>query len=194
MAVLPSDHLIANKQNFLKSLNKAFQLAQKKYLVTFGIVPKRPETGYGYIKVKKDKGFLKVLKFTEKPSLTKAKRFLKAKTYLWNSGMFIWRVDIILEEFKKHLPKVYKPLSVNYKPASAKRIWSKLPNISVDYGILEKTKKGAAVSANNIGWSDLGNNILFIASISYNNSIFCWNFCFNPHKGFPQQCTFSGNI
>ncbi|MCA9405675.1 MAG: mannose-1-phosphate guanylyltransferase [Candidatus Omnitrophica bacterium] len=156
MAVLPSDHLILNKTKFLTALRQAVELAQKQSLVTFGIVPTRPETGYGYIKIKKVKNRWNVQKFTEKPSLAKANKFLKTKQYVWNSGMFIWRADVILEEFKKYLPKIYRLLSMNPNPSAVRRVWSKLPAISVDYGILEKTKKGAAVRADKIGWSDLG--------------------------------------
>ena len=160
MAVLPSDHLIVKTQSFLKLLRKAKQLANEDYLVTLGIVPTRPETGYGYLKTAqrkvKNQSITIVEKFTEKPSLSVAKKFVKQKKYFWNSGMFIWRAEVILEEFKKLQPSIYKLLGSKSSTNHINRVWKKLPSISIDYGILENAKKVAAVPANNIGWSDLG--------------------------------------
>jgi len=166
MAVLPSDHLIVKPGKFLKTLGEAVRLAKNDYLVTLGIVPTRPETGYGYLKTKKvnvkGRRIIKVERFTEKPSLTKAKQFVRQKRYFWNSGMFVWRSAVVLEAFKRHLPNIYKGLvGTHLRPAPSgkdyiKRIWGKLPNISVDYGILEKARNVSAVPASGIGWSDLG--------------------------------------
>jgi len=112
LAVLPSDHLILKKGKYLSVLSQAVRLAKKDFLVTFGIVPSRPETGYGYLKTvqKKGKGYsyIKVDRFTEKPNKAKAKKFIKNKNYFWNSGMFMWKCSVILEEFEKYLPKVHK--------------------------------------------------------------------------------------
>lgn len=185
MAVFPSDHLITNPVKFLQLLSKAVGLAQHDYLVTFGIVPTRPETGYGYLKTKKEKGVLRVEEFIEKPALTKARRFLKInrrdkfsrrlpmgsvgipterkraseKTcpYMWNSGMFVWKTQTILAAFKRYLPSIYASQKevIGGHGQRLKR-WAGLPAISVDYGILEKAQNVAAVAAAGIGWSDVG--------------------------------------
>lgn len=153
MAVFPSDHLIANPVKFLQSLTKAVALAQRDYLVTFGIVPTRPETGYGYLKTKKQGGILRVDKFVEKPDLSRARQFVKSGNYLWNSGMFVWKTAAILSAFQKYLAGTYQLLA---KPNNIPEIWHKFPSISIDYGILEKADNVAAVPAAGIGWSDLG--------------------------------------
>ncbi len=160
MAVLPSDHLITKTTQFLNLLKKAKSLAQQEYLVTLGIVPTRPEMGYGYLKTVqkkvKNKTITIVNKFTEKPSLAKAKKFVSQKNYFWNSGMFIWRVDVILKEFQRLQPSIYKLIGTKASSAHIQSVWQKLPSISIDYGILENAKNVAAVPASNIGWSDLG--------------------------------------
>jgi len=175
MAVLPSDHLILKTKKYLNCLSRAFQLASKNYLVTFGIQPTRPETGYGYLKTataESAEGKRRlhrdlrsqrlpfaasvVAEFTEKPNLAKAKQFIRNKNYYWNSGMFIWKTEIILNEFKRHQPKIYKLVGEKYSQKYINRVWKKLPSISIDYGILEKAKNVAAIPALNIGWSDLG--------------------------------------
>ena len=157
MAVLPSDHLIQNARAFLNALDKALRLARQDQLVTFGIVPTRPETGYGYLKTKKSGGILRVERFIEKPDLARAKQFLTSGTYLWNSGMFVWKTETILAAFRKYLPSVYA--SSRREPIGARenmlKTWPKLPAISIDYGILERADNVAAVAAD-IGWSDLG--------------------------------------
>lgn len=152
MAVLPSDHLIARRAEFLRLLEKAVGLARREYLVTFGIVPTRPETGYGYLKTArvKDGDFLEVKKFIEKPALAKARQFCARKDYLWNSGMFVWKARTILEAFRKYLPSIYKARG------NLLKVWKSLPAVSVDYGILEKADNVAAVASADIGWSDLG--------------------------------------
>ena len=158
MAVLPSDHLVQNARAFLNALDKALRLARQDQLVTFGIVPTRPETGYGYLKTKKAGGILRVERFIEKPDLARAKDFVARKNFLcsknnfnyfWNSGMFVWKTETILEAFRKYLPSVYAARGNMLKA------WPKLPAISIDYGILERADNVAAVAAD-IGWSDLG--------------------------------------
>ncbi len=156
MAVFPSDHLIANRAKFLRLLEKAAGLARQEYLVTFGIVPTRAETGFGYLKTKQDKNVLHVEKFIEKPNFVKAKQFLKNGGYLWNSGMFVWKAEVILRAFKKYLPSIYAGVGGADRQDPIQKIWDRLPSISVDYGILEKASNVVAVSAAGIGWSDLG--------------------------------------
>lgn len=160
MAVFPSDHLIVQKANFMATLKSAFVVAQANRLVTLGIVPTRPETGYGYIKMSKRKiqgtaGF-DVDRFVEKPQLAKAKEYLRKKVYLWNSGMFVWRTEIILDAFKKHQPVLFSLMADKCGEAHIKRVWKKVPSVSIDYGVLEVADNVATVPAKNIGWSDLG--------------------------------------
>ena len=158
--ILPSDHFIGNRDAFLKNINEAVDLANQGYLVTLGIVPDRPETGYGYIKTKainiKNKKIFKVERFVEKPDPKKAERFLKEKKYLWNSGMFIWRTDTVLNAFHKFLPQICHLFNARSDHAYVKTIWPKLPSISIDYGILEKARNVVTVPASEIKWSDVG--------------------------------------
>jgi len=160
MAVLPSDHLILEQKKFLKVLREAVQLARKNYLVTLGISPTRPDTGYGYLKTARKKvdgkQIIKVEKFTEKPSLSKAKQFLKTKKYFWNSGMFVWKSSVVLDEFRRYLPEVYGLVGKETGMVHIRRVWRRMPHISIDYGVLEKSKNVVAVPAPGIGWSDLG--------------------------------------
>ncbi|HBR14481.1 MAG TPA: mannose-1-phosphate guanylyltransferase [Candidatus Omnitrophica bacterium] len=160
LAVFPSDHLILHQGNFLKVLEEALVLARREYLVTLGIVPTRPETGYGYLKIRKTtsrgRKVVKVEKFIEKPSLEKARQFVRQKRYLWNSGMFIWKSAVVLKEFERHLPEMCRVLRGRTALAQIRKIWPQLPNISIDYGILEKADNVAAVPAKDIGWSDVG--------------------------------------
>ncbi len=171
MFVFPSDHFISNERNFLQVLKQAERLAKKDYLVTLGISPTMPHTGYGYIKIKlkvKSKKLkvkskkLKVSsysveKFIEKPDKKRAEKFFKDKRYFWNSGMFVWKAKVILEEIETYLPELMRSLQeIDSLKDINKKIWSKIKPISVDYGILEKSKRAAVVVAENIGWSDLG--------------------------------------
>jgi mannose-1-phosphate guanylyltransferase/mannose-6-phosphate isomerase len=160
MAVLPSDHLITSRKAFLTHVRKAFALARARYLVTMGIVPTRPETGYGYIKMKQlgkeTRAACPVERFVEKPSLPVARRFLRTQRYLWNSGMFFWRCDVIRESFSEHLPEVARFFSRHQNTAAIRRNWAELPDISVDYGILEKARQVLTIPAGDMGWSDMG--------------------------------------
>lgn len=160
MLVLPSDHLIFNQKAFREVIGQAINLARRDYLVTLGIVPTRPETGYGYLKTTRRKiggqNILKVERFVEKPSPQKAKQFLRSKGYLWNSGMFAWRAFVILDEFKKHLPQVSRLFGRPNALKNIKKIWRSLPSVSIDYGVLEKSNKIVAVSAGKMQWSDVG--------------------------------------
>ena len=115
MVVMPSDHAIPENEKFLGDLKVAIEGAKEGNLVTFGIKPNRPETGYGYIKVDKStktgvKGFLKVERFVEKPDIEKAKTYLSDGNYFWNSGIFVWKTSRILSEIEKHLPSLYQTL------------------------------------------------------------------------------------
>jgi len=174
--VMPSDHAIPDNEKYLGDLKVAIEAAMEDCLVTFGIKPNRPETGYGYIKVDhsskiKLKGVLKVECFVEKPNLETAKKYLLDGNYFWNSGIFVWKTSKILSEIEKHLPSLYKtlkeiesllfyfdqpnqPNKLN-KPNKLNELYSSLENISIDYGIMERSSNGLMVPANFL-WSDLG--------------------------------------
>jgi mannose-1-phosphate guanylyltransferase len=160
MAVLPADHLISPKKTFLADLKAAARLAQKGYLVTFGIPPDRPETGYGYIEVDRNEplgqGF-KVKRFREKPDRRTAKRYLKSGNFFWNSGMFVWTVSSIIEAFGKHHPQIYKGLLVPSASSKAPtlRSYARLEATSIDYAVMEKAKNVAVVPAR-FRWDDVG--------------------------------------
>lgn len=159
MAVLPSDHLITKTSAFLSALDEAVKLARTNHLVVFGITPNRPETGYGYFKTHQmgagRNAYLKVIKFIEKPSLDRAMKFLQEKNYFWNSGMFVWKTEMILSEFKRFQPVIHDLLSAK-NLSRITSVWRRLPSISIDYAILEKSHQVAAVAAKDIGWSDVG--------------------------------------
>ena len=156
LMVLPSDHYIKNVDNFKKTLKDAIAYAKKDFLVTIGIKPTAPSTGYGYIKVSvKKSGYFIVDKFLEKPDLKKANKYFKDKKFFWNSGMFIWKASVFLEETRKYLPKLHANLqrinSVNDIP----KIWPRIEAVSIDYGIMEHSKRICLIPAN-FYWTDLG--------------------------------------
>ncbi|MEW6097130.1 MAG: mannose-1-phosphate guanylyltransferase [bacterium] len=164
MAVLPADHFIPDNDKFLKTLSIACEIAQKKEnLVTFGIKPTRPETGYGYIEVgkkvatKEGISIYEVSAFREKPELNTAKEFLSKGGYLWNSGMFIWHVEVILDAFSKLMPELYSELmkidSIN--EMKLEEFYQHVENISIDFGIMEKAKNILMIEGN-FTWDDVG--------------------------------------
>lgn len=167
MVVLPADHHITQPEAFLTILKSAVETAQtEKSLVTIGIEPNRPETGYGYIRFddasvisKNGERVYRVKNFTEKPDEQTAKQFLSSGEYLWNSGMFIWKTSSILEAFKEHLPQIYteaeKLLQSEGTPEDVDAFYNACPSISIDYGIMERA--GAVhVVPGNFGWNDVG--------------------------------------
>lgn len=156
LMVLPSDHYIKNIDNFKKTIKKAFDCAKNDLLVTIGIKPTNSSTGYGYIRADgKKNGYFKVGKFLEKPDLGKAKKYFKDKNFFWNSGMFIWKAAVFLEETKKYLPKLYVNLQMINSVNDIPKVWPKIEPISVDYGIMEHSKRIALIAAN-FYWTDLG--------------------------------------
>jgi len=159
LLVLPSDHYIKNVENFRKTLKKTIACAGKNFLVTIGIKPAAASTGYGYIKVGKDSGkgkeYLSVEKFLEKPGLSVAKKYVKDKSYFWNSGMFIWKASVFLEEVKKYLPGLHANLQLIRSVDDIPGIWPRIEPISVDYGIMERSKRIALIAAD-FYWTDLG--------------------------------------
>ena len=166
MIVLPSDHLIKHNDIFINTFTESCKVAETAdNLVTIGITPNYPETGYGYIKYnnkKEDGNAYKVDKFVEKPSLEVAMEYLESGNYLWNSGMFAWKTSTILGNFKKYMPETYEGL-MKIKAAigtadEKKVLVTEFPNLesqSVDYGIMEKAKNIYILSGN-FGWDDVG--------------------------------------
>ena len=171
MVVLPADHLITQEDIFISQLKDAVRLAEKqKALVTIGITPTHPETGFGYIhysKTDSDKDLLDhrghtVLAFKEKPDHDTAVKFLQSGDYLWNSGMFVWRVDVILDELKKnltHFSDFYPQLKDAFSLGEFDRViedyYQRVQSISIDYAVMERAKKVLTL-ASGFGWSDVG--------------------------------------
>ena len=164
MAVLPSDHVIKDKAGFQAALRKAEALVAAGYLVVFGVRPSRPETGFGYIKTGDSLagGSFKAEKFVEKPDRATAQGYLDSGGYLWNSGMFVWKAESILDEIKLLMPPLYKGLKKIWgalgTPEEASVVaaeFNKLKSVSIDYGVMEKSTRVAIVPVD-FGWSDLG--------------------------------------
>ena len=164
--VLPADHIIEEEEIFRNTLHNAAKFAyEKKALVTIGIHPTRPETGYGYIQIDDKKiqdNIYKVLTFAEKPNYATAVRFLESGDFLWNSGMFIWRVDTILEEIRTYMPDLYEGLLEIEKHLDNKdfhdvlvKTYGQMKKISIDYGIMEKSTK-VYLTKGFFSWSDVG--------------------------------------
>jgi len=156
LLVLPADHYIKNIENFKQTIKKAIVCAKNNLLVTLGIKPSAPSIGYGYIKVGgKKNGHLTVEKFLEKPDLNKAKKYFKDKRFFWNSGMFIWKASVFLDEVRKYLPKLYVDLQLINSVNDISKIWPRIEAISVDYGIMERSRRIALIPAS-FYWTDLG--------------------------------------
>jgi mannose-1-phosphate guanylyltransferase len=164
IVVLPSDHLITNEKEFQRVITEGLRfVANNDALLTLGMKPTRPETGYGYIQFGNGgEDLRKVKTFTEKPNLEMAKVFLASGEFAWNSGMFLWRADVIVEQFNRHLSEVADRFeeggdvygTVN-EQAFINLIYPQCPNISIDYGIMEKADNVYVMLAD-FGWSDLG--------------------------------------
>lgn len=166
MMVLPSDHLIKYEPIFRQTLQDACRVAEQgENLVTLGITPDEPETGYGYIKFNPNATLERayaVERFVEKPNLEKAKEYLASQEYLWNSGMFIWKVSTILDNIKTYLPDMYQGLETikaaigtEAQEEVLKATFPGLQSVSVDYGIMEKAKNIYTL-AGTFGWDDVG--------------------------------------
>ena len=165
VVVLPSDHVIADVPAFQNAVKVAAVNAEKGYLVTFGIVPTFPSTGYGYVKASCDEvdGAYTLEKFVEKPCLEKAQEYLASGKYAWNSGMFVFKASSFLEELKTHNPEMAALSIEAFEKASVetdfirldKDSFGKIKGDSIDYAVMEKTSKGKVVKLN-AGWDDVG--------------------------------------
>ncbi|MGH7885163.1 MAG: mannose-1-phosphate guanylyltransferase/mannose-6-phosphate isomerase [Thermodesulfobacteriota bacterium] len=157
--VFPSDHVIKEDEEFYRCINNSTVLASKGYIVTFGIKPDKPETGYGYIEGGSELEFhsLSIKKFVEKPDVKTAQEYLDSGNYFWNSGIFAFKGKVILEEFKKFAPEILdtvkRALSIGEKVNVVD--YESLPKMSFDYAVMEKTSKGAVLPCG-FFWSDIG--------------------------------------
>lgn len=155
--VLPADHIIYPEEEFVEYAKKASEIAQEGYIVMFGIKPTKPETGYGYIEIdhsQKIKDGYRVKKFHEKPSLEDAKIYIEKGTFFWNSGIFCFTPEIFLQELKTHSQDIYEKIhECSYQEILSN--FEQMPDISVDYALMEKTDKSAIIPID-IKWSDVG--------------------------------------
>lgn len=170
LVVAPSDHVILKEEEFINQIKNGLAFAKENdALLTLGITPNRPETAYGYIQVKKKIDFndfdnlYKVKIFAEKPDIQMAKLFIESGEFFWNSGIFIWSLTAIIEAFDTHLQNVSSLFESGMKLYNTSdevhfinKIYSELPSISVDYGIMEKARNVYVLTAD-FGWSDMGN-------------------------------------
>ncbi len=169
IVVAPSDHIILKEEEFVSTMQSALQAASENdWLITLGITPSRPDTGYGYIQYKgepvyeADDQIRKVKTFTEKPNLELAETFIESGDFLWNSGIFVWSLKSIMKSFKENLPEVdelfEKGIGLYNSPEEENFINDTYPvckNISIDYGVMEKARN-VYVRISDFGWSDLG--------------------------------------
>jgi mannose-1-phosphate guanylyltransferase len=169
IVVAPSDHIILKEDSFIETVQSALKCsAANDWLLTLGIRPSRPDTGYGYIQFNSDitcpndKKIKKVKTFTEKPVLEMAKSFIKSGDFLWNAGIFIWRVKSILDAFQKHMPEInsvfkegIKKYNTPKEKAFIKDTYTTCRSISIDYAVMEKADN-VYVLQSDFGWSDLG--------------------------------------
>ena len=163
--ILPSDHVISDVPAFQKAVMTAAEQAQKGFLVTFGIVPSFAATGYGYVKTAGEEadGAYTLEKFVEKPCFEKAQEYLASGEYSWNSGMFVFKASVFLEELKTFVPEMYSLSAASFENALVesdfvrldKASFEKIKGDSIDYAVMEKTKKGKVVKLN-AGWNDVG--------------------------------------
>ncbi|HXX57185.1 MAG TPA: mannose-1-phosphate guanylyltransferase/mannose-6-phosphate isomerase [Thermodesulfovibrionales bacterium] len=152
--VSPSDHVVSPESRFIEYVRRAEEIARKGYIVTFGIKPLGPETGYGYIKTgERSEDFYRVARFTEKPDIETATRYLNDSSYLWNSGMFAFSVGTLMEAFKEHSPDIYGKMDSSFDNLLAR--FGEMPDISIDYAVLEKSDRVVTIPLD-IFWNDIG--------------------------------------
>jgi mannose-1-phosphate guanylyltransferase len=165
MASLHADHFITDEEGFRQALLAAAEVAKEGYLVTLGITPDKPETGYGYIQRGPEIGHYnnhavyQVSRFLEKPDLATAERFVASGEYYWNSGIFVWQLSTLLQAFSAHMPEFYSQLGQIEQALAAGQmidaIWQTIRSESIDVGIMERAAKVAVVPVN-FGWNDVG--------------------------------------
>lgn len=155
LIITPSDHIIDQKENYNQAISEAVIKANEGFIVTFGVIPTKPETGYGYIEAKGDN----VISFREKPNETTAKEFISKGNFLWNSGMFCFKAGVLLDELKQFQPDVYEKSKAVWESSEKGfldlELSMQVPSISIDYAVMERSKKIKVVPAS-FSWSDLG--------------------------------------
>ncbi|WP_175862032.1 mannose-1-phosphate guanylyltransferase/mannose-6-phosphate isomerase [Burkholderia cepacia] len=168
LLVLPSDHVIQNEAAFIATTAEAASIAKQGHLVTFGIKPAEPHTGYGYIRrglpVADGISAFQVDAFVEKPDVPTAERFLSDGNYYWNSGMFMLKASTYMEELHRHAPEIARHAELAFESAKRDNDFLRLdaeafaacPNVSIDYAVMEKTERAAVVAAADLGWNDIG--------------------------------------
>ncbi len=169
MAVLTADHFIQNVDLFQQLLRSAYACAEDDYLVTLGIQPTFPATGYGYVQRSGSLGAFngkpayQVLRFTEKPNLERAQQMIDAKDHYWNSGMFFWKVERIMREFHQLMPDLARKLDEiaaawksDQRVSVLHQVWGTIKPETIDYGIMEKAERVAVLPAENLNWNDVG--------------------------------------
>ncbi len=165
LLVLPADHILGDQEKFVSAVQSALSVTENN-LVTFGVVPTRAETGFGYIKYKKDnisENVFPVSDFVEKPNIENAQLYIDDGSYLWNSGMFLFRAEFFIKEIEKHQPEIISACKESYDQSEEdldfvrldEISFSKNPNISIDYAVMEKTDRAAVVPLES-SWSDVG--------------------------------------
>jgi mannose-1-phosphate guanylyltransferase len=198
MGVFPSDHVIGKMRQYRGLIRSAFQAAALGHLMVVGIEPRWPETGYGYIEFPRDtkaggSAPIPVRKFHEKPELRKAKRYVAAGNFYWNSGMFFWRTDVLLDQLRRHLSKTATVLASLPRfggrgfAAKLKTAFPLCDNISIDYAVLEKAKDVRGIAAGDFGWNDVGSwNAVYelLERDSCGNVIALESICLDSHNNF----------
>jgi mannose-1-phosphate guanylyltransferase len=193
--VLPADHEIEDINSYHKSLEQALDLAEQNKLVTFGIKPHNAETGYGYIETEKamDSNSLNVVSFKEKPDNKTAEKYLKSTKFLWNSGMFMFKASIFLEELKKFEPNIYISCKESFNPLNKDldfirinhNVFINCPEKSVDYAIMERTSIAVVIPLD-ANWSDIGswNSLMDIQNKDTNGNVSLGEIVFDDVKKY----------
>jgi mannose-1-phosphate guanylyltransferase len=167
LGIFPADHHIQDEQTFVKVLRVAYDQAERGDApVTLGIKPDQPHTGYGYLEMGPKKASVRSVpvhslrRFHEKPKLALAKKYFRSGKFLWNAGIFFWRADALLETTRRHLPEVFKAVveiaAGGLSAQRVKRLFSKVPSVSIDYGLMEKLSGGILTIPVSMGWNDVG--------------------------------------
>jgi mannose-1-phosphate guanylyltransferase len=198
MGVFPSDHVIGKTPPYRAVVKAAFRGAAAGHLMVVGIQPRWPETGYGYIEFPRGSAIggpeaLTVRSFREKPEKARAKRYVAAGNYYWNSGMFFWRADVLLQQLRRHLPKTATVLAslprfgARNFGARLKQAFPLCDNISIDYAVLEKADEVRGIAAGDFGWNDVGSwNAVYelLERDEFGNAIALESIALDSHNNF----------
>jgi mannose-1-phosphate guanylyltransferase len=198
MGVFPSDHVIGKTPPYRAVVKAAFRGAAAGHLMVVGIQPRWPETGYGYIEFPRGSAVggteaLTVRSFREKPEKARAKRYVAAGNYYWNSGMFFWRADVLLQQLRRHLPKTATVLAslprfgARNFGARLKQAFPLCDNISIDYAVLEKADEVRGIAAGDFGWNDVGSwNAVYelLERDEFGNAIALESIALDSHNNF----------